>query len=250
MCSSDLSQSEADSAASGSTTTESGDDFAPVNEWEVESSSLGFEEAEDDQASSADLHLDFLREDESDSSSVTDDDDGYDASDYDPFADPADPIAEERYRRRVERYMARRHHAALFPGGCSVRDALVDQGFSRGDRALLEAIHDRHTGRKWLEMQANFFNVTGRMIPLHLIKAKCDTNSPGEGDIGYLARGERKVANWTEAVAYGAELLDPAEAKERPVDALSDSDSDNESEGDSASCRKSRNDSSSASNEW
>lgn len=176
---------------------------------------------EDDATSSASHLPDHLP---SDGSSITDSE--YDASDYDPFADPSDPIADARERRRRERYIFSTTHGTLSSGA----DPFVSQGFSRRDRALLSALDDRRLARRWLEMQANFFNVTGRMVPLHLIKAKLEQNSPGDGEIGTLARGERKVANWTESVAYGADLLDPEYAIERPEDALSDADTDDSEE--------------------
>ncbi|KAH6686686.1 hypothetical protein F5X68DRAFT_240130 [Plectosphaerella plurivora] len=195
-------------------------------ESEDESTAASFgNEDEDGEASSADELLDLLREDSSsDSPSITDEADGYDASDYDPFADPADPIAHERERRRQERYIRYHAHASMYRGlpqdANSSRDNFASQGFSRRDRALLADIANRRVAAQWLEMQANFFNVTGRMVPLHLIKAKLENSRPSESEIGYLARGERKVANWTDAVADATDMLDPTQAKDAPEDFL------------------------------
>lgn len=199
---------------------ESDDDDDDEHSPSYSSSQASSDEAEDDQASSTNEILDLLREDSSSASSLTDEADGYDASDYDPLADHADPIAYERERRRKERYI----HASLYKGLLPPRsgDPFVSQGFSRRDRALLADLDDRRLASQWLEMQANFFNVTGRMVPLHLIKAKLENRSPSEAEIGCLARGERKVANWTEALALldVRELLDPTQARDAPADAL------------------------------
>jgi hypothetical protein len=209
---------------------ETGEDTEEEDEEEEETDSESSSQAsfgndnEDDQASSADELLDLLREDSSSgSSSITDEADGYDASDYDPFADPADPIACERERRRQERYIRHHAHTSMYrglPAASGGGDRFSDQGFSRRDRALLADLANRRFASQWLEMQANFFNVTGRMVPLHLIKAKLENSRPCDAEIGYLARGERKVANWTDAVADTGEMLDPAQARDAPDDAL------------------------------
>ncbi|KFA62636.1 hypothetical protein S40285_10284 [Stachybotrys chlorohalonatus IBT 40285] len=49
-----------------------------------------------------------------------------------------------------------------------------DAAFGRSDCEVLAAVESRYQRSKWLEMQANFFNVTGRLVPLEAIRAKCE----------------------------------------------------------------------------
>lgn len=49
-----------------------------------------------------------------------------------------------------------------------------DDNFDKKDCELLGAIHSRNKMNRWLEMQINFYNVTGRLIPLEVIQAKCE----------------------------------------------------------------------------
>ncbi|KAM0335712.1 hypothetical protein ACHAQA_000762 [Verticillium albo-atrum] len=157
-------------------------------------------------------------------SSTTDDEPGgYDADDYDPYAPGphTDPIAHERERRRQDRFMQRHLWAALYPRRTAAED-FAGQGFSRRDRRLLAELEDRRLGNRWLEMQANFFNATGRMLPLHLIKAKLEGQSPTDEQqmLPRVARFQQMVAKWNSSVADSEELLDPASAGEAPVDAM------------------------------
>ncbi|KAM0286006.1 hypothetical protein ACHAQH_001195 [Verticillium albo-atrum] len=159
------------------------------------------------------------------SSATSSDGAGYDADDYDPYSpNPrTDPIAHERERRRQDRFMQRHLWAALYPRrGTAEAEDFADRGFSRRDRRLLAELEDRRIGNRWLEMQANFFNATGRMLPLHLIKAKLEGQSPTEEEqmLPRVARFEQMVASWNSSVADSEELLDPALAGEIPEDAM------------------------------
>lgn len=49
-----------------------------------------------------------------------------------------------------------------------------DAYFSRQDCDLLATIDSKYKKSRWLEMQANFYNATGRMIPLEAIRRKCE----------------------------------------------------------------------------
>ncbi|RKL34510.1 hypothetical protein BFJ72_g9242 [Fusarium proliferatum] len=44
----------------------------------------------------------------------------------------------------------------------------------KGDCALLATIDSKYKRSRWLEMQANFYNVTGQMVPLVCFKARCE----------------------------------------------------------------------------
>lgn len=49
-----------------------------------------------------------------------------------------------------------------------------DAYFTKRDCDILAAVDSKYKRSKWLEMQANFYNVTGRMVPLDVIRRKCD----------------------------------------------------------------------------
>ncbi|CRK32307.1 hypothetical protein BN1708_005698, partial [Verticillium longisporum] len=167
------------------------------------------------------------------SSSSDGDEAGYDADGFDPYSpDPRpDPFAHERERRRQDRFMQRHLWAALYPRHRTTQDhedkytgatGFADRGFSRRDRRLLASLEDRRLGNRWLEMQANFFNATGRMLPLHLIKAKLEGQGAADEEqmLPRVARFEQMVASWNSSVADSEELLDPALAGEVPSDAM------------------------------
>ncbi|KAG7127555.1 hypothetical protein HYQ45_012521 [Verticillium longisporum] len=167
------------------------------------------------------------------SSSSDGDEAGYDADGFDPYSpDPRpDPFAHERERRRQDRFMQRHLWAALYPRHRTAQDhqdkyagatGFADRGFSRRDRRLLASLEDRRLGNRWLEMQANFFNATGRMLPLHLIKAKLEGQGAADEEqrLPRVARFEQMVASWNSSVADSEELLDPALAGEVPEDAM------------------------------
>ncbi|GKT49277.1 uncharacterized protein ColSpa_09458 [Colletotrichum spaethianum] len=82
----------------------------------------------------------------------------------------------------------------------------------RRDDKILASLVSRREATKWLEMQANFYNVTGRMVPLHMIKARCEAEEDRTKVAG--------VRNWATSVAAGDELLDPNESADVPEDAL------------------------------
>ncbi|SCV26879.1 uncharacterized protein FFB14_01277 [Fusarium fujikuroi] len=49
-----------------------------------------------------------------------------------------------------------------------------DAPWVKGDCALLATIDSKYKRSRWLEMQANFYNVTGQMVPLVCFKARCE----------------------------------------------------------------------------
>ncbi|WYZ38920.1 hypothetical protein EsH8_III_000834 [Colletotrichum jinshuiense] len=132
----------------------------------------------------------------------------------------------ERELARQERYIRHHVHPALYPftatspaatprfatPSADRRPPSPADKRQRRDDAILAAVVSRREATKWLEMQANFYNVTGRMVPLHLIKARCEA----EEDRGKVAG----VRNWADSVAGSEELLDPNEGADVPDDAL------------------------------
>lgn len=67
-------------------------------------------------------------------------------------------------------YLRKDIYSALYPNRMTLEP---DTALSPTDcEVLASADVRRHAGR-WLEMQANFYNTTGRWIPLHIIQQKC-----------------------------------------------------------------------------
>ncbi|PNY18327.1 Uncharacterized protein TCAP_07568 [Tolypocladium capitatum] len=64
-----------------------------------------------------------------------------------------------------------------------------DEFFGERDCAVLASVDSKYKRSKWLEMQANFYNVTGRMVPLHIIRDKCERAEQE----GALRRQEARV---------------------------------------------------------
>ncbi|KAF9881275.1 hypothetical protein CkaCkLH20_01425 [Colletotrichum karsti] len=164
-------------------------------------------EEEDDENSSSSYRerINLLRdtESESDSSSSATSEDDADKPGY-----------YERELVRQERYIRRHVHPALYPpkAAVPVRAPSPADKQQRRDDKVLAAVASRREATRWLEMQANFFNVTGRMVPLYAIKARCEA----EEDRGKAAG----VRSWASSVAGSHELLDPSERPEIPDDAL------------------------------
>ncbi|CCF38261.1 hypothetical protein CH063_09399 [Colletotrichum higginsianum] len=132
---------------------------------------------------------------------------------------------------RQERYIRRHVNPTLYPPPPPPLSSLMlppktanppshlDKRQRRDDKILASLMSQREA-TKWLEMQANFYNVTGRMVPLHMIKTRCDA----EEDRGKAAG----IQYWAASVAHDKEMLDPNEGTDAPEDALVDSDEDDE----------------------
>lgn len=66
-----------------------------------------------------------------------------------------------------------------------------DAHFSRGDCLVLEMIDARYRSTRWQEIQARFFNETGRMVPLEVIRRKCEDAA---------TRTEADIAGWLDSI--------------------------------------------------
>lgn len=112
--------------------------------------------------------------------------------------------------RQDARYMRNHLYPELYPG---VIDPEPDEFFGEHDCAVLAAVDSKYKQSRWLEMQANFYNVTGRMVPLHLIRDKCERaeRDSAEQQQPSLPAGGRwqRVENWVDGVPDG-DLEDPA----------------------------------------
>ncbi|KAK1655651.1 hypothetical protein BDP81DRAFT_401689 [Colletotrichum phormii] len=150
-------------------------------------------------------------------------------------ADENDADPQAKYERELvgqQRYIRRHVHPALYPPAPAASykrkrplpppanrqaPSPADRQ-QRRDDATLAAVVSKREATKWLEMQANFFNATGRMVPLHMIKSRCEA----EEDRGKAAG----VRSWASSVAGSEDLLDPNEGRDAPEDALVDDDED------------------------
>lgn len=102
--------------------------------------------------------------------------------------------------RRQKRYMHQRVHTALY--GRSIAPE-PDEYFSQRDCDILANIESKYKQGKYLEMQANFYNVTGRMIPLSVIRDKCERAEEEQSNGNVRAReldGKRRVEAWVSSV--------------------------------------------------
>lgn len=64
--------------------------------------------------------------------------------------------------------------------------------FMKQDCKVLAEVEDKMQRGKWLEMQANFSNATGKMVPLSIIRARCEAIDAEEQT---RARDD-KIAAW------------------------------------------------------
>lgn len=78
-----------------------------------------------------------------------------------------------------------------------------DEYFTQRDCDVLAAIDSKYKQGKFLEMQANFCNATGRMIPLGVIKDKCERAEEAErrrAEKGREATGRKRIEKWVRSV--------------------------------------------------
>ncbi|KAF4968873.1 hypothetical protein FSARC_3808 [Fusarium sarcochroum] len=74
-----------------------------------------------------------------------------------------------------------------------------DAYLGKRDCELLATIDSKYKRSRWLEMQANFYNVTGRMVPLEAIRARCERAEAEEEERAAgrkLASRINKVEKW------------------------------------------------------
>ncbi|KAK2065648.1 hypothetical protein LY76DRAFT_218262 [Colletotrichum caudatum] len=186
---------------------------APSTPKRSSSNSVG-----DSPSSSLRNRLSLLRDTTSASSSTSsatsnDGEDGEDASDSPAKAYHRELVGQERYiRRHVNPTLYPPLSYPLMPPPNAFRPPSHAEKRQRRDDKILASVLSRREATKWLEMQANFYNVTGRMVPLHMIKARCEAEEGRSKGLG--------VRNWATSVADGEELLDPNEGADVPEDAL------------------------------
>ncbi|KAK2047808.1 hypothetical protein LZ31DRAFT_539505 [Colletotrichum somersetense] len=172
----------------------------------------------DSPSSSLRNRLSLLRDTTSASSSTSsatsdDGEDGDGASDSPAKSYHRELVGQERYiRGHVNPALYPPLPYPLVPPPNAFRPPSHAEKRQRRDDKILASVLSRREATKWLEMQANFYNVTGRMVPLHMIKARCEAEEGRSKELG--------VRNWATSVADGEELLDPNEGADVPEDAL------------------------------
>ncbi|KAH7263896.1 hypothetical protein B0J15DRAFT_257427 [Fusarium solani] len=93
------------------------------------------------------------------------------SSDFESSSSDSQVIIGDSDKRADMRYLQDRVYKLLYPPEIHPEP---DENFCKKDCELLGSIDSKYKKNRWLEMQANFFNVTGRLIPLELIRAKCE----------------------------------------------------------------------------
>ncbi|KAF4983644.1 hypothetical protein FZEAL_996 [Fusarium zealandicum] len=111
-------------------------------------------------------------------------------------------------KRREMRYLQDHIYKELYPAEIHPEP---DAYFGKRDCNLLAAIDSKYKRSRWLEMQANFYNVTGRMVPLSVIRDKCERAEEEAAErvaSQELSGRLKKVERWISKVS-GLELEDP-----------------------------------------
>lgn len=107
---------------------------------------------------------------------------------------------DDQERRRQKRYYIKNVQNQLYPPTLRPQ---ADAYFSQRDCDILAAVESKYVRSKWLEMQANFYNVTGRMVPLHVIRDKCERAEASEKRARTKQKaegGQGRVEKWVDEV--------------------------------------------------
>ncbi|KAJ3520279.1 hypothetical protein NM208_g13775 [Fusarium decemcellulare] len=104
-------------------------------------------------------------------------------------------------KQREMRYLQDHIYKELYPPEIHPEP---DAYFGKRDCDLLATIDSKYKRSRWLEMQANFFNVTGRMVPLEAIRAKCERAEEEKAErdaYRAMSRRLKKVEKWIQNVS-------------------------------------------------
>ena len=97
--------------------------------------------------------------------------------------DPESPgPARHRYLSEQDPSSDRRIYGDHFPANSLSGKIQPDINFNERDCEVLVRLADENSRNKWLEMQAAFFNYTGRMVSIELLKHKIGRYIDGEGE--------------------------------------------------------------------
>ncbi|KAH7318764.1 hypothetical protein B0I35DRAFT_432942 [Stachybotrys elegans] len=76
-------------------------------------------------------------------------------------------------RRQQAEYLREHIWKELYPPSAA---AEADDHFTQAMCDSLAAVHSKYQLSKWLEMQANFYNATGLLVPIEDIRRRCETS--------------------------------------------------------------------------
>ncbi|KAL2676673.1 hypothetical protein Neosp_010437 [[Neocosmospora] mangrovei] len=107
------------------------------------------------------------------------------SSDIESSSSDSQVIVDDSHERAKMRHL----HKLLYPPEIHPQP---DKDFCKKDCELLGSIDAKYKKSRWLEMQANFYNVTGRLIPPETIRAKCERAEAEQAD--KEARRAKKAA--------------------------------------------------------
>ncbi|SPJ75093.1 uncharacterized protein FTOL_04824 [Fusarium torulosum] len=74
-------------------------------------------------------------------------------------------------KEKQRRYLQDHIYKEMYPAEIHPKP---DAYLGKRDCDVLASIDSKYKKSRWLEMQANFYNVTGRMVPLEAIRARCE----------------------------------------------------------------------------
>lgn len=101
--------------------------------------------------------------------------------------------------RRQKRYWRKRINSHLYP---ALIEPEPDAHFAKSDCEVLASMDSKYKASRWLEMQANFYNVTGRMVPLEVIRDKFEaaeqssTMDTADGARDVTSRRRKSIEEW------------------------------------------------------
>ncbi|RFN54616.1 hypothetical protein FIE12Z_1096 [Fusarium flagelliforme] len=137
-------------------------------------------------------------EEESDSPIETGKGTSDNASETSSYLEYGDPEKTQQMRYLQDHVYKEMYPAEIHPQP----DAYLNQR----DCDLLATIDSKYKRSRWLEMQANFYNVTGRMVPLEAIRDRCERAEAEEEDRSAARKLERRierVETWIDGQARG-----------------------------------------------
>ncbi|GKU00323.1 hypothetical protein FLAG1_02372 [Fusarium langsethiae] len=101
-------------------------------------------------------------------------------------------------KREQMKYLHKQIYEEMYPADIHPQP---DAYLNERDCALLSTIDSKYKQSRWLEMQANFYNVTGRMVPLEAIRDRCEraeAEKEARSEARKLDRRIKRVEKWME----------------------------------------------------
>jgi hypothetical protein len=127
-------------------------------------------------------------------------------------ADDPNSTPSEREYRRQQSYLIKEIRSRLYPPAMNFH---ADKNFTKQDCRLLAQIDSQLKATKLLEIQANFYNATGQLVPLHLFQTKIEAAELES----HLETSFKTVNKWLDNISY-AEQEDPSTAVDQPDDVV------------------------------